>query len=542
MGAGRPGTETVPSVDAAAGPAGPAVPRPRRPVEPVAGSGPTDGTGRHEVRSGTRSGMVGLAGAAVNGLLGFVLTVVIVRGFGPAGSGAIFTAIGVVTIVGVLCCVGADTALVWALPRRRTGARGDAARLLPVALVPTLLGATLVGAVGVALAGTLAPVLFDQPGGDGPALLRLAFATLPATVAMTVLLAAVRAVRPVTGVVAVQYVFVPLARPLLVLAVMATGAGVVLAFGGWLLPVALAALICAAMLVRPLGLAAGARLRPERRDWRTFWGFALPRAVSATIDASSLWLSVLLTSALAGQAAAGVLGAVGRYVLAGLLVMQGLRVATAPQLSRLLGGGRTRDAVLVYRRVTMMIIVLSWPGYLLLGVFAPGFLSLFGAEFGAGATAMAVLAGAMLVNSGVGIVQTLLLMSGNSGRHLMAALTGLVLNVGLAVVLVPRHGVLGAAVAWTVGIVAENLLAARAARLAVGEPLLTRPLLVAGALAGGSTAVLAVIAATVAGRGVAGLALAVALLLVGGALLLLDGRVRRVVRAALAALRPKPAG
>lgn len=505
-----------------------------------AGSAGAGGAG--EVRRGTRSGLVGLAGAAVNGLLGFVLTVVIVRSFGPTGSGAIFTAIGVVAIVGVLCCVGADTALVWALPRRRLGARGDAARLLPVALVPTLLGAGVVAGLGVALAGVLAPVLFDQPGGDGPALLRLAFATLPLTVAMTVLLAAVRAVRPVTSVVAVQYVLVPLARPLLVLAVVAAGAGVVAAFGGWLLPVALAVLICAVLLVRPLGLAAGAGLRPERDDWRTFWGFALPRAASATIDASSLWLSVLLTSALAGQAEAGVLGAVGRYVLAGLLVMQGLRVAVAPQLSRLLGERRTRDAALVYRRTTIMIILLSWPAYLLLAFFAPGFLSLFGAEFGAGATAMVVLAGAMMVNSGVGIVQTMLLMSGNSGRHLAAALTGLVLNVGLAVVLVPRYGALGAAVAWTVGIVAENVLAARAARLAVGEPLLTRPVLRAGVLAGGSTAVLATLGAVVAGRGVAGLALTLTALLVGGALLLLDRRVRRSLREALGTLRPKPAG
>ncbi|SCL35019.1 Membrane protein involved in the export of O-antigen and teichoic acid [Micromonospora pallida] len=495
-------------------------------------------TAGSEVRRGTRSGAVGLVGAAVNGLLGFVLTLVIVRGFGPTGSGAIFTAIGVVTIVGVLCCAGADTALVWAMPRRRLGTRGDAARLLPVALIPTLLGSVVVAVVGVALVGPLAPVLFDRPGGDGPALLRLAFATLPLTVAMTVLIAAVRAVRPVTAVVAVQYVLVPLVRPLLVLAAVAGGAGVVLAFGGWLFPAALAALACALMLLGPLGLTSGAGLRPERADWRTFWGFALPRAASAAIDASSMWLSVLLTTALAGQADAGVLGGVGRYVLAGLLVMQGLRVAVAPQLSRLLGQGRTGDAALVYRRTTIMIIVLSWPAYLVLGFFAPGFLSLFGPEFGAGATAMTVLAGAMMVNSGVGIVQTMLLMSGNSGRHLMAAATGLVLNVGLAVVLVPRHGVLGAAVAWAVGIVVENLLAARAARTAVGEPLLTGAVLRAGALAGAGTAVVATVGATVAGRGVAGLTLTVALLLAGGLLLLLDRRVRRVVRAAAATLRP----
>lgn len=496
----------------------------------------TAASSEREVRRSTRSGLVGLAGAAVNGLLGFVLTVVIVRGLGPAGSGAMFTAIGVVAIVGVLCCAGADTALVWALPRRTRGPDGDAARLLPVALAPTLLLTVAVAAAGVALAGPLAPVLFDAGTTDGDDLLRLAFAGLPFVVAMTVLLAAVRAVRPVAALVAVQYVLVPAARPVLVGAGLVAGAGVTVAFAGWLAPVVLAVLACGALLVGPLGLTAGARLRPARPDWHAFWGFALPRAASATIDASSMWLTVLLTAALAGQAEAGVIGAVGRYALAGLLVMQGLRVAVAPQLSRLLGQGRTMEAAAVYRRITAVIIALSWPGYLLLAIFAPGFLRLFGAEFTTGSAAMAVLAGAMLVNSGTGIVQTLLLMSGSSGRHLLAAATGLLLNVGLALVLIPPHGALGAAVAWTVGIVVENLIATAAARRVVGEPLVTRTVLRAAVLAAAGTAVLAGAGAAVAGRGVAGLTLTLGVAALLAVALLLHPGVRRRARAAVPAL------
>ncbi|SCF22185.1 Membrane protein involved in the export of O-antigen and teichoic acid [Micromonospora matsumotoense] len=531
----------------------PAIPRQvdRRaaPTDVPAGADPSAGataagtpdaaSGAGEVRRSARSGAVGLVGAAVNGALGFLLTVVIVRGFGTDGSGALFTAIGVVSILGAICCAGADTALVWALPRRRIGVDGDAARLLPVALLPVLLLTAIVAAVGALTADRLAPVFFERS--DGPTLLRLAFLALPVTVAMTVLLAAVRAVRPVTAVVGIQYVLVPLARPVLLLATVATGAGVAVGFGGWLLPVALAVVAAVVLLLRPLGVFAGARLRPDGADWRTLWGFALPRAVSAAIDASSMWVGVLLTSALAGADESGVFGAVGRYALAGLLIMQGLRVAVAPQLSRLLGQGRTADAALVYRRVTVVIILLSWPAYLLLAVFAPGFLSLFGDGFTAGATPLAVLAGAMLVNSGVGIVQTMLLMSGNSARHLQATVVGLTLTVGLGFLLIPEHGALGAACAWTAGVVAENVLAAVAARVAIGEPLLTRSVGWAAVGAGGGAAVVAVLSALVAGRGVAGLALALVVLAVVAAGLLLDRRVRGTVRAAVTMLRPRPA-
>jgi O-antigen/teichoic acid export membrane protein len=490
---------------------------------------PSAAVDRFEVRRSARSGVVSLAGAMVNGACGFVLTTVIVRSFGAVGSGALFTAIGLVSIMGAVCCVGADTGLLWALPRRRLGASGDGGRLLLVALAPPLLFATVVAAGGVIAAGTIAPALLDRAGDDGPALLRLAFFGVPVMVAMTVSLAAVRAVRPIAAFVAVQYLLVPISRPLLVGGAVAAGGGVVLGFGGWLLPFAVAAVVALLLLAGPVGVGAGAALRPTRGDWRVFWGFALPRAASAAIDASSMWIGVLLTSALAGQAQAGVFAAVGRYAMAGLLIMQGLRVAVAPQLSRLLGARHRRAAGSVYRQTTLWIVLASWPGYLLLGVFGPAFLHLFGAQFRVGATALAVLAAAMMVNVGVGLVQTVLLMSGNSRGHLLATAVGLTLNVTSCVVLIPRYGALGAAIAWSIGIVVENLIAATVARRTLGEPLFTFALVRVAVGAGACTAIAAIVGVVVAGRGVAGLGVALAVLGTGCAASLASRRVRRAV-------------
>lgn len=470
-----------------------------------------------EVRRSTRSGMIGLAGAAVNGAFGFVLTTVIVRTFGADGSGALFTVIGLVSILGAVCCLGADTGLMWAIPRSPE----RAGRLVPVALLPPLALSLLAGAAGYAAAGPVGRALLDSP--DATGLIRLAFAGVPVIVAATVLLAGVRATRPVSAYVGVQFLFVPIARPVLMIAL---GGGLLLGFTAWLIPLGVALLIAA--LIGP---------RPARPDggWRPFWSFALPRAASVAIDASSMWVGVLLTGALATQADAGVFAAVGRYVMAGLLIMQGLRVAVAPQLSRLLGADRRDEAVQVYRRTTLGIVVLSWPAYLLLGIFAPAFLSLFGPQFAAGATPMAVLAAAMLVNVGVGLVQTVLLMSGNSRGHLLATVPGLTLNVAAGIVLIPAHGALGAAIAWSLGIVCENLIAAVLARRALGAPLFTRTLILVLAAVVAATAAASAVGLLLAGRGIAGLATALGVLLVCCLISLLDGRVRARLR--LASLR-----
>jgi len=492
-----------------------------------------------EAGRSARSGAIGLLGAVVNGACGFVLTAVIVRVFGPADAGAFFAVIGLVSIVGPLCCLGADTGLMWALPRRTLGAAGDAARLLPLAVLPTVTLALVVGVVGWLGAPTVAAAVLDS-GPNGTPLIHLAASGVPVFVAATVLLGAVRATRPVRAYVGLQLIAVPITRPALVGVAAVTGGSVVLGFSGWLLPIAAAAVAAAMLLVRPLGLTSGAALLPTREDRRLFWGFALPRAVSTAIDASSMWVGVLLTSALVGQAEAGIFGAVGRYALAGLLIMQGLRVAIAPQLSRLLGTQRRHEAARIYRQTTLWIVVLSWPAYLLLAAFAPAFLTLFGGGFSGGSGPMAVLAAAMLVNVGVGLVQTVLLMSGNSRGHLLATVSGLALNVTLCLVLIPACGALGAAIAWSLGIVCENTIAAILARRALREPLFGRSLAgaaVAVSVATGSAACLGVLAG---GRGLPGLGVALGVITLGVAASLRSSRVRTKLRDVRAQLRPAP--
>ncbi|MTK03059.1 lipopolysaccharide biosynthesis protein [Micromonospora sp. CP22] len=514
----------------------------RTPSLPAASSTGTttavDGTA--ETRRSTRSGVAGLLGAATSGLFGFVLAVVITRGYGTTGAGAFFAAIGVVTVAAAICTLGAETGLIWALPRRRLGATGDGARVLPVALIPPLVVAVLVAVGGALVAGPLAGRL---QGPAGASLLVVTFAAVPVVVAMNLLLAVVRCVRPMRAYVAVQFLLLPVARPLLVGAAVLTGGGLLAGMTGWLVPAAVALLVCLILVTGPLGVGAGARLRPEPRDWSTFWRFALPRAASAAIDAGNMWIGVLLTSALAGPADAGVFGAVGRYVLAGQLAMQGLRVAVSPQLSRLLGRGERAAAAAVHRQLTTWGLVLSWPVYLLLAVFAPAFLALFGSEFTAGTAAMTVLAVAMLVNTGVGNVQSMLLMGGRSGLHLVAVLTGLVVTVGGGLVLIPAHGATGAAVAWAAGIVTENLGAVTFAWLVVRQPLVDARMLAAAAATVAGVGLAAVAGLTVAGRGIAGLVLALAVLAAFCVGLLTLPRVRRGIRVTMVQIRGgSPAG
>ena len=65
---------------------------------------------------------------------------------------------------------------------------------------------------------------------------------------------------------------------------------------------------------------------------------------------------------------------------------------------------------------------------------------------------------ATLVNMATGPVTTILVMAGRSSWNLGNAAVSVTLNVALNVVLVPRYGITGAAIAWAVSIVVQNLL------------------------------------------------------------------------------------
>ena len=105
-------------------------------ASPVAATSVSD----HQVRSVARNGALGVMGAAGGAGLGFLLTFVVARVLGTAGSGAFFGSVALVTILTSLGALGADTGILWALPRNRTLDGGRSMRnTLRVALAPVAL-------------------------------------------------------------------------------------------------------------------------------------------------------------------------------------------------------------------------------------------------------------------------------------------------------------------------------------------------------------------------------------------------------------------
>jgi O-antigen/teichoic acid export membrane protein len=423
-----------------------------------------------------RGGMTAVAGLAVSAGLQAVLVVMVTRGLGVTGTGVFFEAVALFTILSNIGELGADAGIVRTISRYLAlGHTQDVRRSLVVALVPVIALGSAMACVLFVLALQLVRVFFhSQPAGVAVELLRYLIPFLPLASALTVMLSATRGFGSVTPYVVIQNIGLQAGRCLLVYLSVFLGLGIVYVCLGWIAPLALAFFVTAIVLLSLVRRAEASEtsLRSPPTSYRVlaseFWRFASPRAIAAVFGITIAWLDVLLVGALRSTAEAGVYAAVSRISIVGALVLDAVGMAIAPQASSLIARGRVPEAEAVYSATTAWLIALTWPLYLTLATFAPTILLVLGKGFGSGQTALVILSVAQAINLATGNVLVLLLMAGKSWMNLVNAFVALAVNIGVNLVLIPRYGMNGAAVAWAVSIIGANLAALVEVKLLLG--------------------------------------------------------------------------
>jgi O-antigen/teichoic acid export membrane protein len=431
---------------------------------PGAGGRHRQGLGRFQTLA--RGGALNLFGVVVSGSMQLVLTVVVARGVGASGTGAFFEAVALFTILSNVGELGADTGLVKFLPRYRALNRNqDLGTAVQVALWPVIIFGIGLGAATWLLAPQLTAVLSHaQHGAQVESYLRTFAPFIPLGAITTVVLAGTRGMGTMAPFVVVQNIFLPAIRPILIASALYLGLGTLAVALGWAAPVGAAFLLGIMFLLKLVVQARkaepGLSAAYTRDISREFWSFAGPRALAAVFGITITWLDVLLVGAfLHSTRQAGIYAAASRLSVLGASVLSAVGMAIAPQVSELATLGKMRQAQSLFQVGTWWLMALTWPAYISLAIFAPFLLQVYGHRFAAGNVALVILCLAQLFNLGTGNVTIVLLMVGKSSWNMMNAAASLAVNIGLNVLLIPRLGITGAAIAWAASIVCNNLAA-----------------------------------------------------------------------------------
>jgi O-antigen/teichoic acid export membrane protein len=191
---------------------------------------------------------------------------------------------------------------------------------------------------------------------------------------------------------------------------------------------------------------------------REFWRFTAPRSLASVAQIAMQRLDIVLVGALAGPVAAAVYTASTRFLVVGQMGSRAISLAVQPRLGQALTTGDRVGAKRYYQVSTAWLMLVTWPLYLMFVVYGEQLLNIFGKGYDAGNNVLLLLALTMLLATACGMVTMVLNMGGRTSWNLYNVLLSMGVQFTIDIILIPRVGIIGAAIGWGAAIVTGNLV------------------------------------------------------------------------------------
>ena len=392
------------------------------------------------------SGVVGYAGA-------FALNVLLARDLGASGFGAWVIAMAFARSIGTLGLFGAE----WIVLRQGSYYQGigDTARLRKTIHLALTIAAVVLSIMGVALvvsASALGRDVFHNA--QIVPLLRLSGALGPVMGIGTVMIYGTQAFRRMHSRALVTNILEPLFRLLFVGVALVVARSQFAAFVGVVIAECLLTVAATIALKRQIPLF-GPTADIQTRELVKFavpvWGQRLMETMRAQLFPILLGSLALLTST-------AVYAASLRIAVMSSAIITAMLAVYAPMGSNLYLQQRRTDYVTLFRSMAKWSFLLGLPVFALQVSFPKEMLSLFGHAFRGATSALIVMAVATLFNFATGPVTVTLNQIGRPNLALLDYVLTVAAEVGLGLLLIPRFGVVGAAIARACGSAINNVL------------------------------------------------------------------------------------
>lgn len=409
--------------------------------------------GAAHVTAAARGGGIVFGGKLYAWAARFAIAVLLARLLGADQYGLYSVSLSIAAVAAALAVFGLDAAMIRYLAVFVS--RGDGASLRGSihvgAVIPAVLG--LAASAALVLASD---ALATEVVGDGrlAPLLRITALIVPALVANSLLSAMLQGLRRFGASVGAEQILQPTLRGALIVAFAVAGMDVSLALVATLVSTVAVGVLMAARLRASLP---PAHDRP-RRPARELIGFSLPVYFSNVVHTFGGNLQTLLLGSLASVASAGIFAVANQIQLIGSLFHASIVRASMPLFAELHDSGNRGRLEHLYQTTSKWTFSLNVPFFLAALLYPEALLSIFGADFVEGATALVILAVGAIVNAGTGTSGAMLDMTGHTVLKLLNSSVSVGLAIALNLLLIPLFGLVGAAVAAVASVATVNAM------------------------------------------------------------------------------------
>jgi O-antigen/teichoic acid export membrane protein len=197
---------------------------------------------------------------------------------------------------------------------------------------------------------------------------------------------------------------------------------------------------------------------PAAFESKVWIRFSLPMFFNSMIRGILNSTDILFLAAFALPAAVGIYGVADRMSVFVLMPLGALNIIFSPMITDYYARNAHTQLASMFKTVSKWSISLSLPVFLCFFIFHDAILGVFNKDYMAGSTVLIILSLGNLIDAGTGSVEQLLGMTGRPRVILANTVTTVIANVGLAFLLVPRFGIIGAAVAASLAVIILNTL------------------------------------------------------------------------------------
>jgi O-antigen/teichoic acid export membrane protein len=199
----------------------------------------------------------------------------------------------------------------------------------------------------------------------------------------------------------------------------------------------------------------------DRRAQTTFetkalFGVSIPMSITQGAQYLNNFSAILILGVFAAGAPVGIFNAAARTATFLTAVRFAFSGIFSPIISGLHARQDTEEMGRLYKDVSRWIFTGAFALFLVIVVFGPEVMGIFGEAFGAGVTALVIVAVAQLYSSSVGPAPRMLAMTDNQNFAMIATSVAAIAGVIVSFILVPRFEVLGAAIGMATAIIVEN--------------------------------------------------------------------------------------
>lgn len=382
----------------------------------------------------------------------FISQVIVARFFGKVDYGAVSLGVTVMGFAVTVSLLGLNKGIGRNYPRFDDLA---ARRGVLVSAFHMAMPLSIVIGGGIALfAPFLASEVFNDPSVTW--VLRIFGLAVPFTVAVRLIVGAVRGVKLSRGKVIVRSITIPLTRFSIVLIVLFFGFGVLGIALAYALAYVVASIVGLYYVYRYTPLFDGTESEPM---YRTLLSFSAPLVISATMTKVLSDIDTALLGVFVSTGDIGVYNVV--YPLAALLSipLNAIGFLFLPMISELHANGEREEMSRMYKLVTKWTVLFTIPLLFAILLFPENVIALtFGREYLEGSIALQILSLAFFIPLVAGPNTNVLMSIGSTKQIMYFDTSTAVLNIVLNLWLIPKYSFLGAAAATSIAFILQNVL------------------------------------------------------------------------------------